>query len=109
MRGAFWINNVQIRNPDGSLITSKSDHSPAVALCDNALLIVYKAENSNDLCFAEMSVDKNQQEQWHAGRTISSLTNGLVAPKSDVSPASRSSGTRSSPYTRARVPTTHPP
>jgi hypothetical protein len=84
---SFWIDNVQIQNPDGTLLTPKSDHSPALALGGNYLMMVYKAANSNDLCFAQMSVDKDQEQKWHLGETVSSYINGLVAPRSNVSPS----------------------
>jgi hypothetical protein len=85
--GTKWTDNVQIQNPDGALITPRSDHSPAAVLCNNSILMVLKAANSNDLCFASMSLDKDEEQKWHSGQTISSITNGLVAPKSDVSPS----------------------
>jgi hypothetical protein len=85
--GSLWLDNVQIRNPDGTLLTPESDHSPALALGGNYLMMVYKAANSNDLCFAQMSLDKGGELKWHLGQTVSSYTNGLVAPKSNVSPS----------------------
>lgn len=86
--GSFWIDNVQIqiKNPDGSHLTPQSDHSPAVALCKDSLLMVYKAANSNDLCFAQLKVDGGELK-WHLGQTISDLTKGLVAPKSNDRPS----------------------
>ncbi len=84
--GSFWINDQPIENTDGSLLPPKSDQGPAVAFGNNSLMMVFKAENSNDLCFAWMGPDKGQQT-WHLGQTVSSYTNGLVAPKSNVSPS----------------------
>ncbi len=85
--GSFWINNAQIQNPDGTLLTPQSDHSPAVVLCNDSLLMVFKAANSNDLCFAQMSVDKEGVQKWHLGQTVSFYTHGLVAPKSNDRPS----------------------
>jgi hypothetical protein len=85
--GSFWIDNAQIKTSDSTLVTPKSDHSPAVALCNDSLLMVYKAANSNDLCFAQMSQDKNGKQTWHKGQTVSDLTDGLVAPKSNDRPS----------------------
>jgi hypothetical protein len=86
--GSYWLNNLQIQNPDGTLLAPKSDHSPALALGGDYLMMVFKAANSNDLCFAQMSVDnKDQQQKWHLGQTVSSYTNGLIAPKSNVRPS----------------------
>jgi hypothetical protein len=75
-----WSEDVPLRNRN--IRQPKSDHNPAAAMYRTDLILVWKDESSNDLHVAKM----DQQLNWSWGLPISLLTNGRIAPKSNISP-----------------------
>jgi hypothetical protein len=75
-----WTEDVPLRSPN--IRQPVSDHNPAAAMYGTNLFLVWKGENSNDLWVAQM----DQQLNWSWGLPISVLTNGRIAPKSNISP-----------------------
>jgi hypothetical protein len=75
-----WSGDVPLRSPN--IRPPVSDHNPAATMFGTDLILVWKNESSNDLWVAKM----DQFLNWSWGVPISLLTNGRIAPKSNISP-----------------------
>ena len=81
--GELWSGDETVHDPKGRIRPPKSDHSPAAAVYRNHLFLIYKDENSNDICAANMDFNG----VWSWGIPIADIDKSSVSPKTNISPS----------------------
>ncbi len=79
--GSKWKTNGAVAGLFGAPDTQTS---PAAALCNKEIWVVYQGQGANDLCVAINDPVGGWQQE---GQTVYQLSGGLIAPQSDVSPS----------------------